>query len=77
MERMLSSIMLFAGEKTPEHWLDCNGTMLQIGSNQELFSLLSARFGGNGRETFALPKLPKVGDARYIICVNGRFPSQR
>lgn len=74
MYQMIGSITLFTGEKTPENWLDCDGKVLIPLDNQELFSLLGTRHGGDGAKTFNLPKMPKVGDARYIICVKGKFP---
>ena len=41
----------------PKGWLFCNGQLLQINSNQALFSLLGTTFGGNGQTNFALPNL--------------------
>ena len=54
----LAQIILFAGGNyVPKGWALCNGQVLQISSNQALFSLLSNRYGGDGRSTFALPDL--------------------
>ena len=53
----IGEIMLFAGIFAPQGWLDCNGQLLPINSNQALFSLLGTTYGGDGRTTFALPDL--------------------
>jgi hypothetical protein len=71
----MGTLMLFSGATTPTNWLDCDGKVLPIAQNQALYSLLGNRYGGSYPTTFALPKMPKVGDARYIICSAGRFPS--
>jgi len=41
----------------PEGWAMCNGQLLQIQGNQELFSLIDNAYGGDGRTNFALPDL--------------------
>lgn len=38
-------------------WALADGRILNINSNQALFSLLGTQFGGNGTTTFALPNL--------------------
>jgi len=48
----------------------------------ELFSLIGTRFGGDGRTTFALPKIPPLptGEAAaldYFICIKGIWPPRR
>ena len=55
--------------------------MLSINENMALYALLGTEFGGDGRETFALPKLPPVksgsgGDVAYFISLQGIFPPQ-
>ena len=49
----------------------CNGDLLQIAQNRALFSLLGNRFGGDGKQTFALPDLRAVAPSKfnYYICV--------
>lgn len=56
-ERILGEVRLFAGEEVPEGWERCDGQVLRIADNQALFSLISETFGGDGRQTFALPDL--------------------
>jgi microcystin-dependent protein len=54
----------------------CNGDLLQIEQNRALFSLLGNRFGGDGKQTFALPNLSAAAPSKfnYYICVQGVFP---
>jgi microcystin-dependent protein len=54
----------------------CNGDLLQIEQNRALFSLLGNRFGGDGKQTFALPDLRAVAPSKfnYYICVRGVLP---
>jgi microcystin-dependent protein len=54
----------------------CNGDLLQIAQNTALFSLLRNRFGGDGKQTFALPDLRAVAPSKfnYYICVRGVLP---
>ena len=44
-------------QNIPKGWLLCDGSLLQITQNQALFSLLSARYGGDGIKTFGIPDL--------------------
>ncbi|MEZ4919463.1 MAG: tail fiber protein [Saprospiraceae bacterium] len=56
-EGMLGEVKLFAGNFAPRTWMECNGQLLSIASNQALFSILGTMYGGDGRTTFALPDL--------------------
>jgi len=81
MEGTLAEIRLFAGNFSPRNWEQCDGQILQIENNQALYALLGTMYGGDGRTTFALPKMkPPPGtppnSMRYIICINGIFPSR-
>lgn len=51
----------------------CNGELLQISQNTALFSLIGNRFGGDGKQTFALPNLGAAAPAKfnYYIGVQG------
>ncbi len=55
MEPTLGEIRLFAGNFAPRGWALCQGQLLAISSNDELFSLLGTIYGGDGRTTFGLP----------------------
>ena len=57
MEGTISEIRLFAGNFAPKTWQFCAGQLLNISTNQALFSLLGTTYGGNGVQTFALPDL--------------------
>ncbi|QUJ66496.1 phage tail protein [Photobacterium sp. GJ3] len=56
-ERYLSEITLFAGNYAPVKWAFCLGTLMPISENSALYSLLGTMFGGNGRDSYALPDL--------------------
>jgi microcystin-dependent protein len=73
---LMGTIMLCTDPTTPENWADCDGRILNIVDDGALFSFIGPRFGGDGKTTFGLPKIPNVGTARYIICVNGTHPSR-
>lgn len=50
-------IQITTANFAPRGWAMCNGQLLPISTNQELFSLLGTTYGGDGRTTFALPDL--------------------
>ncbi|TNE62440.1 MAG: phage tail protein [Alphaproteobacteria bacterium] len=41
----------------PIGWLDCFGQLVDIDDNQQLYSVIGTKYGGDGRTTFALPDL--------------------
>jgi len=53
----LSEIKMVGFNFAPRGWAECDGTLLQISTNQSLYSLLGATFGGDSRTTFALPDM--------------------
>ncbi|NJC41137.1 microcystin-dependent protein [Brevundimonas alba] len=53
----LGEVIAFAGDFTPGGYMEANGQLLSIQSNQALFALLGTTYGGNGVTTFALPNL--------------------
>jgi microcystin-dependent protein len=48
---------MFAGNFAPADWALCNGQLLSIADNTELFDLIGTTYGGDGATTFALPDL--------------------
>lgn len=56
-EPYVGEIRLFGFGKVPWGWARCDGQVLQINTNQALYSILGATYGGNGSSTFALPDL--------------------
>ena len=54
----LGEIAFYSGAgPIPTGWAVANGNVLSIASNEVLFSVIGARYGGNGTSTFALPDL--------------------
>jgi microcystin-dependent protein len=83
MESYLGTIILFAGNFAPRGWSYCDGSLLQINTNQAMFAILGTMYGGDGRTTFGLPNIAPIvnsvdSDAplKYIICMQGIFPSR-
>lgn len=75
MQPFIGQIVLFAGNFVMKGWLPCDGRLLPIMEYQALFSLLGTTYGGDQQTTFGLPRLEPLGDARYLIAVDGIFPS--
>jgi microcystin-dependent protein len=48
---------MFGGNFAPQGWAFCDGSLLPIGQNDALFSLIGTTYGGDGQQTFALPDL--------------------
>ncbi len=79
MDYLMGTIQLFPYTFSPQHWVPCNGTLLDINTYQALFSLLGTRFGGDGRTTFGVPDLRTAAIGpynQYYICVQGIYPSR-
>ena len=75
MEPFLGQIQLFPYNFAPRGWALCDGQVLPISSNTALFSLIGTNFGGDGEQTFALPKLAGPAAAiGYCIAVQGVYP---
>ena len=79
MEPFLGQIQLFPYGFAPIDWLPCSGQILQISTNQALYSLLGTTFGGNGQTTFGLPDLRNAALGpynQYYIALSGIYPSR-
>jgi microcystin-dependent protein len=48
---------MFGWAQTPPGWIPCDGRLLPINTNQQLFALLGTTYGGDGQTTFAVPDL--------------------
>lgn len=57
MDAFVGEIRMFAGSFAPQGWAMCDGQLLAIAQYDALFSLFGTQFGGDGRNTFALPDL--------------------
>jgi microcystin-dependent protein len=53
----LGEIRIFAGNFAPSGWALCQGQTVLISENEALFNLIGTTYGGDGRQTFALPDL--------------------
>lgn len=85
MEEMIGVIKMFAGTYAPEYFALCEGQILPIAQYNALYSVLGTTYGGDGIHTFGLPDLRSnktntktwdYGEPRYIICINGIYPSR-
>ena len=56
-EPFISEIRMMAFDFAPPQWAKCDGTLISISQNPTLYSLLGNAYGGDGRNTFALPDL--------------------
>lgn len=54
-EPYIGEVRIFCGNYAPFQWAKCDGQILAISKNTQLFSLLGTTYGGDGRTTFALP----------------------
>ena len=79
MEPTLGQIQLFGFNFTQRGWAKCSGQVMQVSDNPALFSLLGDKYGGDGRTTFALPKLDDaspVNGMSYWIAIVGAYPTR-
>lgn len=80
----IGSIELFGGSYCPRGTAEARGQLLDITSNQILYSVLGTAYGGDGRTTFGLPdlrdKVPMASTdqryGKYCIVVEGVYPSR-
>ncbi len=56
-EPYLGEIKIFSGNFAPVRWALCDGQLLAINANEELYSLIGTTYGGDGNTTFAVPDL--------------------
>lgn len=70
----LGQVELFA--KAPDGWAPCDGRLLAVQEQPELFSVIGNRYGGDGGSRFALPKIASLGPKgpHYFICLAGALP---
>lgn len=78
---IIGEVRLFAGHKAPANTKLADGSLQQIATNTNLFSILGTEYGGDGQLTFALPDLRAAAPrgqgpkgVNYLICVQGAFP---
>jgi microcystin-dependent protein len=56
-EPFIAEIRIWACDYAPSGWAFCDGSVIPIKQNTQLFSLLGPTFGGDGKTTFGLPAL--------------------
>ena len=76
MEPFIGEVKYFGGNFAPRGWAFCQGQLLPIAQNDALFSILGTTYGGDGRTTFALPKIEDLNGCKAIIAVQGVYPSR-
>lgn len=77
-EPFLGEIRMFGGDFAPRGWARCHGQLLSIAEHAPLYSLVGTTYGGDGRETFALPDLREEAQppVTFIIALAGVYPSR-
>lgn len=56
-EPYIGEIRAFALDYAPAGWVACNGQLLDIGQNLNLFRVIGTTYGGDGGQSFAVPDL--------------------
>lgn len=59
-EAFIGQILYVSFNYAPKNWAECNGQLMSISQNPALFSLLGTTYGGDGINTFALPKIQSL-----------------
>jgi len=72
-EPYIGEIKLFPIHYVPRGWIPCEGQLLNISTNQALYSILGIRYGGDGRTNFKLPNLT----GRVAIHYSADYPQGR
>lgn len=73
----LGQIRRIASANCPAGYAETDGRLLNINEHQALFALIGWIFGGNGRDTFALPKIAAdTPGVRNCLALKGLFPSR-
>src|SRR5262245_26800498 len=56
----LGEVRMFGGNFAPKGWARCDGSLLPISGNENLFSMIGTTYGGDGTTSFGLPNLGGV-----------------
>jgi microcystin-dependent protein len=79
-EPYIGEIRLFGGGFAPDGWALCDGRILSVADQPDLYAVIGRRYGGAADGTFAVPDLMNaatLGGASYIIALQGRDPEKR
>ena len=72
---LIGQLLLVPYNFVPQGWASCEGQLIPISQNTALYSLLGTRFGGDGRNTFALPNLETPAEElQWVIAIQGIYP---
>jgi microcystin-dependent protein len=72
----LGSLQLLPYDFVPEGFEACEGQSFPTGY-KALFDLIGTKYGGDGKEEFAVPNLSKaapIAGLTYVIAMNGNPP---
>lgn len=53
----IGEIRIFAGNYAPTNWAFCDGSLIPIVQNNNLYNIIGTIYGGDGKTNFALPNL--------------------
>ena len=75
-DAFVGEVRLFAFNFCPQpDWVKAEGQVLPISRYSAQFSVMGARFGGDGNVAFALPNIPGApAGMTWCIALNGSFP---
>ena len=59
---MIGNVDIIQADSTPENYLLCDGSTLNILNYPDLFSVIGIRYGGDGETTFKIPNIGAVSD---------------
>lgn len=65
---------------SPQYWVPCNGAALSIQAYSALYSLIGAKFGGDGTTNFCVPNLQAAANGNiryYILAQGGEYPPRQ
>ena|ERR1700760_3730408 len=75
-QSFMGEVRQFQGQ-CPSGWVKAQGQTMQINARQAIFSLVGTEFGGDGKTSFALPRLDDAQPGTvWCFCVDGRYPSR-
>ena len=76
----IGSVIALGAKFCPEDWLPADGKVVPIAEYEQLFSVIGTKYGGDGQNTFGLPKLtggtfgPAKPPLTWCIAYAGRSP---
>lgn len=69
MDEYLGVIKHFAGNYAPINYMDCDGRLLSVQQYTALYAIIGTNYGGDGKNTFALPDLRPYTSVTYNVDV--------